>query len=114
MSAQYRKFLSTTLLCGSMILTAMNGWADDTSRTAHSHKVSYAGLNLSNNQDVEELYERIRRAARSVCDRGQVLTLRNMMEARECRAGAIANAVAQIRSANLAAHHSEKAQSNAG
>lgn len=110
MSDPYTKFLSTMLLCGSMILTATNACADD----ARSQKVSYAELNLSSKQGVEKLYEKIRRAAREVCDHGQKMTLRKAMQARECRVEAIANAVAQIKSARLAAHHREEAQANEG
>jgi UrcA family protein len=114
MSERYRKLLSTTLLCGSMILTGSNAWADDTSFIVRSYKVSYAELNLSNEPGVEELYGRIRRAARRVCNRGQRVTLSTVVQERECRADAIADAVAQVKNARLAAHHREKAQSNQG
>lgn len=114
MAARYTRFLSMTLLCGSMVLCASAGLADDAGRTARSHIVSSAGLNLSEDQGVQALYERIRRAARQVCERGQRLTLSNVIEERECRAEAITHAVAQIKDAKLAAHHREMAQSHGG
>ena len=58
-------------------------------------RVSYADLDLSHEADAQRLLNRLRRAAASVCESGDV-SLARQAQARSCRQSAIAIAVAKL------------------
>ncbi|HKD55506.1 MAG TPA: UrcA family protein [Steroidobacteraceae bacterium] len=73
--------------------------------------VNYRDLNLSTIQGATALYQRLRGAARSVCD-GPVTGLHAYHEWRSCYEAAIADAVAKVNSPLLTALH-RKSDKNA-
>ena len=58
-------------------------------------RVSYADLDLSREADAKRLLGRLRRAAADVCERGDV-SLARLAQARSCREGALAIAIAEL------------------
>lgn len=70
--------------------------------------VNYADLNLESAAGIEALYTRIRAAARQVCGSADRHDLAAQSDMRECRESAIANAVAKVGNAALAARHDGK------
>jgi UrcA family protein len=70
--------------------------------------VNYADLNLESAAGIESLYARIRSAAKNVCGTAERYELRAKAEMRACRESAVANAVAKIDNAALAARHAGK------
>jgi len=65
--------------------------------------VHYSDLDLSCPEDARRLYGRIRIAARDVCQNFRGPDLQRLRVYKQCRAKAVADAVAQVRSPQLAA-----------
>lgn len=72
--------------------------------TARSVSVNYRDLNLSTIGDAITLYERLKGAARTVCD-GPMTGVAAYQEWRSCYDAAIADAVAKVNSPLLTAVH---------
>jgi UrcA family protein len=72
--------------------------------TARSVSVNYRDLNLSTIEGAITLYERLKGAARTVCD-GPMTGVAAYREWRSCYDAAIADAVAKVHSPLLAAVH---------
>jgi UrcA family protein len=68
-----------------------------------SVRVDYGDLDLATQQGSHELYARINAAARQVCGPVDPRDLAGVMSARACKARAIAQAVRDVNSPNLAA-----------
>ena len=71
---------------------------------AHSVSVNYRDLNLSTIQDAITLYERLKGAARTVCD-GPMTGVVAYQEWRSCYDAAIADAVAKVNNPLLTSLH---------
>jgi UrcA family protein len=71
---------------------------------ARSVSVSYRDLNLSTIQDAITLYERLKSAARTVCD-GPMTGVAVYQEWRSCYDAAIADAVAKVNGPLLTSLH---------
>ncbi len=85
----------------------------------HEVTVNYADLNLESAAGIESLYARIRSAAKQVCGTAERHDFGAQADVRACREAAVANAVAKIDNAALAARHAGKpearfAQADAG
>lgn len=65
--------------------------------------VHYSDLDLSRPEDVRRLYSRIRIAARDVCENFRSPDLQRVRVYKDCRDKAVADAVAKVQSAQLAA-----------
>lgn len=72
---------------------------DEASQTV----VHYSDLDLSRPQDARRLYARIRRAAHAVCETYQSADLQRAQAYRQCTDKAMANAIAKVQSAQVAA-----------
>lgn len=70
--------------------------------------VNYADLNLESAAGVEALYARIRAAAKQVCGTAQLNDFYAQADMRACRETAIANAIAKVDNAALAARHANR------
>ncbi len=70
-----------------------------------SQAVNYADLNLTQAEDAQTLYTRLRRTAESVCDDTSRKSLREMNEARECKEFALDQAVREIGNATVSSIH---------
>jgi UrcA family protein len=70
---------------------------------ASSVTVDYRDLNLATQQGSRELYARITSAARQVCGQADPRNLEALATAHACKARAIAQAVRDVNSPNLAA-----------
>lgn len=83
---------------------ALAGTAPD---VAPAVTVSYGDLNLATDHGNSALYTRIRAAARQVCfaDRVDIRDLGRLAEVRSCESQAIARAVRDVHSPQLAAIH---------
>jgi len=66
------KTLTTTFLAIAAASAALSSSYCQASDVAASTKVSYADLNLANNEDVHTLYRRLSRAADQVCPNDSV------------------------------------------
>lgn len=76
--------------------------------SANSVQVDYADLDMSNARDANRLLNRIRRAARNVCDRPTRMAPGEMREYRLCVGETVDTAVADIASPVLTARHLER------
>ena len=65
--------------------------------------VHYGDLNLSTEQGIKTLYQRIARVAKQVCPDGESRGLENLNHARACQQEAIARAVGAVHNERLAA-----------
>jgi UrcA family protein len=70
--------------------------------------IDYADLDLATSAGVDTLYHRIVQAARRVCPQSGPTSLATKSRIRECRAAAVAEAVARINDPRLAAVHAEQ------
>lgn len=77
-------------------------------REAQSIAVSYRDLNLVNAAGVDTLNARARRAARAICDVGEIQPLKQVQDARECYSGAMERAGRDIEIAVAAARNGEQ------
>ncbi len=73
-----------------------------------SVRVNYDDLNMSSERDANRLLNRIRRAARNVCDRPTTMRAGEMREYRACVSETTDTAVADIASPVLTARHIER------
>lgn len=73
--------------------------------------VSYADLDLSNEEGAEALYRRIRSAARTVCDVSVSRDLREIRLARDCYDAAVTEAVATLDTPLVTALHRNRVAS---
>jgi UrcA family protein len=73
---------------------------------APSVRVNYHDLNLATEQGTQALYERIVLAARRVCAASDIRILAEVAAAQVCQAQAIAHAVRDVNSPQLAALYS--------
>jgi UrcA family protein len=71
----------------------------------HEATVNYADLNLESPAGIDKLYARLRTAARQVCGSAERSDLAASMYVAECRAKAVAQAVAKIDNPALTARH---------
>ncbi len=70
---------------------------------ANQTVVRYSDLDLSRPEDARRLYGRIRRAAHAVCEAYQSADLQRAQAYRQCMDKAVADAVAKVQSAQVAA-----------
>jgi UrcA family protein len=70
-----------------------------------SVNVQYSDLDLSRPTDARRLYGRIKSAAQVACDNTSLDDLPQLARYKQCRNQAIANAVAQVKSAQLTSIH---------
>lgn len=93
-------------LCSGVVCTAT---ADNPFFATQSVKVRFADLNLAHAEGIEELYRRIRRAARTVCAvQAAPSDWRSKRAVKECEQLAIANAVDAVNNELLTAMHRQK------
>jgi UrcA family protein len=90
----------TSVVC---LLSASEASAGPPS-AVRSVSVSYRDLNLSTIHDAMTLYERLKRAARTVCD-GPMTGVAAYQEWRSCYDAAIADAIARVNSPLLTSVH---------
>lgn len=81
------------------------GTANIPELTIESVRVSYADLDLSSSEGARTLYARLRNAAENVCDVYERQSVREMLDARDCRDHALDKAVQQVGSQQLLAIH---------
>lgn len=80
--------------------------AQDAPRSVTVH---YGDLDLNRERDVQALYQRLKSAARTVCQPLESADLRQRQQWRECRATALERAVQRSGSEALAALHAGRA-----
>jgi|SRR5579864_2551623 len=100
-SNNVRRVLTGTAVLATML--AGTAWADDSAativRTVH---VRYEDLNLSSQAGSERLYRRIANAAREACGEPDPRDLAGWSAARKCESLAVAKAVSDLNSPQLA------------
>ncbi|HUK03397.1 MAG TPA: UrcA family protein [Steroidobacteraceae bacterium] len=84
-------------------LATMNASAATPPADAHSFAVHYSDLDVASPQGAMQLYRRIAFAATQVCPDNGVRDLTEVAKMRACRSQAIAHAVQEVRSPQLAA-----------
>jgi len=85
--------------------------AADTSNGAPTLVVRYSTQALTTNSGVQDLYRRIRLAAKQVCPESSVHDLRANEQAEVCRQQAVSKAIQQINNSQLAALHATSSKS---
>jgi UrcA family protein len=93
--------LAACVLAGSLGVAQAAAPLDDVPTVV----VRYGDLDLSTQEGVQTLYKRISSAARQVCPSADPRSLRRFDDGRACRAAAIARAVSDVHSSQLAALH---------
>lgn len=101
----FRQSIQTIIAITALVAAGTSVAASPASDTARQVSVYYGDLKLDDNASVAKLYSRLIRAARSVCDDPDVLSLPRMRRARECIEQALDRAVADINVATLSALH---------
>jgi UrcA family protein len=94
--------LATTLTALVLIGVAASAQAASEPSTA-TVRVSYRDLNLASATDAQALYQRIVSAARKVCAPEDIRVLNEVMAAHACESAAVARAVREVHSPQLAA-----------
>jgi len=101
------------MACAAFCVSGMTGraYAADPSAEIPTREVSFAGLNLTRQADVQLLYRRIAAAASKVCDpTAGPMALEARFRVKRCAAEAIARAVADVDSPALTQYHALKTQ----
>ena len=108
------KFIRTAVLVGSSLLGSLGvaqATTPDNSVTLNDEvptvTVRYGDLNLATETGVRKLYQRLSVAAQEVCQTPDARSLALLSYSHTCRANAIARAVHEINSPQLAALHAE-------
>ena len=99
--------------CAALLVTgvATRAVAADATPGTLTRKVSFAGLNLNRQADVELLYRRIAGAASQVCDPVHVSPdLQSKFRVRHCVEDSIARAVAEIHAPALTRYYAQRMQ----
>jgi UrcA family protein len=96
----------TAIACGAGSQAAL---ADNSIYTTEQKTVSYADLDLSNPAGAQALYDRIRKAASSVCGEIEDTQFEHKVFFRECYDQAVANAVAEANRPTLTALYNSAA-----
>lgn len=101
-SSNVRRLLSSAAVLATMV--AGTALADDaaTAPTVRTVHVRYEDLNLSSQAGSERLYRRITNAAREACSEPDPRDLAGWSAARKCESLAVAKAVADLNSPQLA------------
>jgi|SRR4051812_33529415 UrcA family protein len=99
----------------ALLLAAGNAGAADRTATSADIAVKYSDVELNSEADAENLYKKLRSAARAVCDdnAGGHRTLEIRTRAERCTTQVLADAVRRINQPMLTALHATKS-SNAG
>jgi UrcA family protein len=89
------------------ILSALSavGTATIPEISIESMRVSYGDLNLTESEDAQTLYTRLRRTAENVCEDNRRKSLQEMVDERECKENALSRAVEQVGNAKLTDIH---------
>lgn len=112
-STSLKRSLQAALLAAVSCVASV-AVADDPAERK-SITVHYGDLNLSNEAGVEQLYGRIRAAARSVCrSPREVVSLQVMQQRKQCANAAVAAAVKQVNNGILTAMHGSKSSRRLG
>ena len=96
--------LAACVLAGSLGVAQAAAPPDDVPTVV----VRYGDLDLSTQEGVQTLYKRISSAARQVCPSADPRMLASLDYSHACRAAAVARAVSQVHSSQLAALHAER------
>lgn len=106
-----RKISIGGALITSLLLAAGAASAADRSATSRDITVKFSNAQLTNEADAEQVYRKLRLAARRVCDdiAGGNRTLVERMHVRQCVDAALADAVRKIDQPRLTALHRSKA-----
>jgi UrcA family protein len=104
MNTAKRYVLGMALLAATALTAnlASAATAEDEPRQA---VVSYSDLDLSQANDAHRFYRRLKQAARQVCDNSPQSDLLLLNEYETCMSKAVADAVAQVQSVQVAAIH---------
>ncbi len=95
--------LRTVLLAGTACLLGITAARAGNEDVRPQVAVHYADLNLATPAGNAALYQRIARAAQTVCSDPRTRSLASFAQARSCRREAIAQAVQSVHSTQLAA-----------
>ena len=98
--------VASVATAAGMFATLAN--AEDTSKEAPSAVVKYGDLNLATEKGANTLYHRIVLAAEKVCPTNFTRDLGQIARARNCQADAVARAVHQVNSPQLAMLHERR------
>lgn len=101
-----QKFLSTLLLAG--LAAAVSGPAWSAQEVVEHRVVRFGDLNLDHPAGIENLYGRLRRAARAVCGKPSTIAPTLKARHRECVRSALGNAVAEVNNRQLTAYYLQK------
>jgi UrcA family protein len=94
--------IATLLLTGACAAHAASP-ADGSATAAPSVRVSYRDLDLTSRAGTRALYERISRAAHTVCDAHGARDVNTLAHSASCARESIARALAQVQANELAA-----------
>src|SRR5215510_4148232 len=101
---------SSALLATALLLAAGNAGAADRTATSADIAVKFSDVQLNNEADAEQLYKKLRSAAKSVCDdnAGGHRTLEVRNRAEKCVNQVLADAVKKVDQPLLTALHATK------
>ena len=106
----WRKLIGVAAFCAAALSTVNAVASPGSPVPGESISVKYSNAELERHDGVENVYGRIRKAARIVCDETDVRNLARRKEYLECYNRAVEAAVATIGDARLAALHHRMTQ----
>jgi UrcA family protein len=98
-------FVGCLLMTAASLAQAAAPAGDSVSLT-----VRYADLNMATEEGANQLYSRISKAARAVCERDDLRDLSTFAASKACESAAIARAVTDVHSPRLAATYAARIQ----
>ena len=98
------------LVAGLLAGTLGTAYAATPSDDVPSVVVSYGDLNLATEQGTLALYNRIIHAASQVCPQSDMRNLAGVAASKSCQSQAVARAVRDVHSAQLAALHADRSR----